>query len=57
MTYKNAYHRIRLNKTEAITLLEATRHALQCWKKKCDECAEIEAYLTRLARFIDERSA
>jgi hypothetical protein len=38
MTYKNPYHRVRLNKTEAVTLLEATRHALQCWKKKCDEC-------------------
>ena len=56
MPYKNTHHRVRLNKTEAITLLEATHHALQCRKKKCDECAEIEAYLRRLERLIDERS-
>ncbi len=57
MTYKNPHHRIRLNKAEAITLMEATRHALRCWTKGCDECAKIEAYLRSLERSIDKRSA
>ena len=56
MTYKNPHHRIRLNKTETLTLMEATRHALQCWTKRCDECAKIDAYLRSLERFIDKRS-
>jgi len=57
MTYKNPHHRIRLNKTEAVTLMEAARHALQCWANRCNECAKIEAYLRSLERFIDKRSA
>ena len=55
MNYKNPHHRIRLNKTETTTLLEATRHALTCWKRDCKDCCDIAAYLKKLERYIEHR--
>jgi hypothetical protein len=57
MAYKNPHNRIRLNKTEAINLLEFLRHALHCSKRSCGECAEAEAYMNKLERLMRERSA
>jgi hypothetical protein len=56
MPYINPTHRVRLNKTEAIVLMEALEHALTCWDRNCQECKEAKKLLHLLTKVVYERN-
>jgi len=56
MPYINPSRRVRLNKTEAIVLMDALAHALTCWDRNCQECKEAKKLLSVLTKIVYQRN-